>query len=349
MILEGFLATQVCPYCHSRDVLVTEEFIPHIPTADATKMGRPKKTPGPHYYKPKKDIFLTQSPEDVRKITTKIIKCNNCSKRSAHFKYNEVLRYGSLSGHGYIHYGDGMIYRRNITLFDDNEYCSECGNHNVIGNVHKWFCPLEICPRCNSQLVSCQCWDIPYDENKSWLRLRSFTEGTIRTTNDVMANMVKILGNIRPIVYMPKRYKNSKGYNMAENEPILFKQTFADEYHVDGNKVMKYDVVTKQAEVCVTATTIDSAIIIALYFNKREEIRINQGIKKRKDMVFESKPLALVPAFNATERIGNKLNVLPNNARVVSALGRRNSTTQVEVVTLEDLYKKYPKLKQSEN
>ncbi len=47
---------------------------------------------------------------------------------------------------------------RNSTFFDERIYCYYCGILNKKGNLHHLGCPIEQCPICSNQLISCDCW-----------------------------------------------------------------------------------------------------------------------------------------------------------------------------------------------
>jgi|ETNvirnome_2_300_1030623.scaffolds.fasta_scaffold00142_27 major membrane immunogen (membrane-anchored lipoprotein) len=56
---------------------------------------------------------------------------------------------------------DGKWYKRNTKYFDDGKRCHDCNIENKDGNVHHWNCDIERCPKCDGQLIMCDC-DIEY-------------------------------------------------------------------------------------------------------------------------------------------------------------------------------------------
>lgn len=52
---------------------------------------------------------------------------------------------------------NGTIYERDTQQYDYNVYCHDCGIRNLPGNVHKFNCDMEKCPRCGGQLFICTC------------------------------------------------------------------------------------------------------------------------------------------------------------------------------------------------
>jgi len=52
---------------------------------------------------------------------------------------------------------DGEIYNRDTEYFDVNERCHDCNIVNKKGNIHHFGCDIERCPKCNGQIISCEC------------------------------------------------------------------------------------------------------------------------------------------------------------------------------------------------
>lgn len=48
-------------------------------------------------------------------------------------------------------------YQRNTEYFDVNERCHDCGIENKKGNIHHYGCDMERCPKCEGQIISCDC------------------------------------------------------------------------------------------------------------------------------------------------------------------------------------------------
>ena len=58
----------------------------------------------------------------------------------------------------------GEIYER--FRHDDEEHkCGDCGV--VAGEYHHIYCDMERCPKCRSQLISCDCEDIYLEDVSS--------------------------------------------------------------------------------------------------------------------------------------------------------------------------------------
>lgn len=52
---------------------------------------------------------------------------------------------------------NGKVYHRDVSSFDINKKCHDCGIVNKRGNVHHFGCDVERCPRCKGQIISCSC------------------------------------------------------------------------------------------------------------------------------------------------------------------------------------------------
>ena len=70
---------------------------------------------------------------------------------------NRVMRGSQGCTRSNLRFGDGEVIRRNVTYFDRNLHCHDCGIANHWGNVHHFGCDVERCPRCDGQLISCDC------------------------------------------------------------------------------------------------------------------------------------------------------------------------------------------------
>ena len=49
----------------------------------------------------------------------------------------------------------GQGYKRNVKYHDINERCHDCGIIN--GNIHHFGCDMERCPKCEEQIIGCEC------------------------------------------------------------------------------------------------------------------------------------------------------------------------------------------------
>ncbi len=76
-----------------------------------------------------------------------MVKCNDCN--------NEM--HGSESCTKNTLIIQGKEYERNTEIFDTGEVCHDCGIVNKKGNIHHSGCDMEQCPRCEGQLISCDC------------------------------------------------------------------------------------------------------------------------------------------------------------------------------------------------
>lgn len=50
----------------------------------------------------------------------------------------------------------GKLWERN-TYYDRRKRCHDCGIVNEPGNIHHMGCDVERCPKCDGQLISCEC------------------------------------------------------------------------------------------------------------------------------------------------------------------------------------------------
>ena len=185
-----------------------------------------------------------------------------------------------MKHHRYIMYGDGKIYARLLTHFDSSERCSGCGILNRFGSLHLRFCPIEKCPRCFKQLVSCPCNNIPYDHKKAKGSFNWF--GPQRRFYDDPVKTFTEFGNINSVPWLSKLYRNSQGKNMAENEPMTFTVPYIDEYHLDGNKLYKTDTNTGKTELRMEFPSLSEAAMVLKHLRNGEMIKIKQGVKRKK-------------------------------------------------------------------
>ena len=70
----------------------------------------------------------------------------------------------------YISIG-GIPYERDTAYYDVNEHCHDCGIKNTPGNIHHFGCDIERCPRCDGQLISCDCGPKVIDNTWTTLKL----------------------------------------------------------------------------------------------------------------------------------------------------------------------------------
>ena len=52
---------------------------------------------------------------------------------------------------------DGEWHERNTSYFDEGKFCHDCNIENQEGNFHHFGCDMERCPKCEGQLISCEC------------------------------------------------------------------------------------------------------------------------------------------------------------------------------------------------
>lgn len=52
---------------------------------------------------------------------------------------------------------DDQIFKRDTEYYDNGERCHDCNILNKRGNIHHYGCDVERCPKCNGQLLSCDC------------------------------------------------------------------------------------------------------------------------------------------------------------------------------------------------
>lgn len=52
---------------------------------------------------------------------------------------------------------DGKWYKRDTSYYDYRERCHDCGIVNKEGNIHHFGCDTERCPKCDEQIVFCDC------------------------------------------------------------------------------------------------------------------------------------------------------------------------------------------------
>jgi hypothetical protein len=50
---------------------------------------------------------------------------------------------------------NNVVYTRDTTTYDEGERCHNCNIKNRGGHVHHMPCPVERCPKCGGQLISC--------------------------------------------------------------------------------------------------------------------------------------------------------------------------------------------------
>ena len=86
-----------------------------------------------------------------------MVKCEDCKKEMRDSKVESCTHQGIQI--------DNKIYARNTTYYDVNERCHDCGILNKPGNIHHISCDIERCPKCNGQLILCDC-----KKGKTWLR-----------------------------------------------------------------------------------------------------------------------------------------------------------------------------------
>lgn len=85
------------------------------------------------------------------------VKCNACGQYM-----NEAV--SCKARHAII---DGVVYERNSSRFDYNARCHDCGILNIHGNCHHSGCDMERCPKCNTQLITCDC-NVDFFMIKEW-------------------------------------------------------------------------------------------------------------------------------------------------------------------------------------
>lgn len=51
----------------------------------------------------------------------------------------------------------GEILKRDTSYFDVNDRCHDCNIANKEGNIHHFGCDMERCPKCDGQIISCEC------------------------------------------------------------------------------------------------------------------------------------------------------------------------------------------------
>lgn len=76
-----------------------------------------------------------------------VSKCDDCGR--------EMLKHRSCTKKYIVI--NNKKYLRVTMHFDKNKYCHDCGILNKDGNIHHLGCDVECCPKCNGQLLSCEC------------------------------------------------------------------------------------------------------------------------------------------------------------------------------------------------
>jgi hypothetical protein len=57
----------------------------------------------------------------------------------------------------HIKLSSGQIYARDVSYYDGNKHCHDCGIQNKPGTVHHCGCDWERCPACGGQFIGCEC------------------------------------------------------------------------------------------------------------------------------------------------------------------------------------------------